>query len=280
MKLDGVCYHERNRTRTLSNTIQLHPTLSNPSMSAAKRVLGHLFFFYIAVLFISTMLIVLLPVWITSLLREPHRSRALHPIFRAWMGVFLPLIGCPVRRKGLQNFAPGENYVVVCNHNSFMDVPVTSPYIPGPNKTLAKAEMARIPLFGVIYKAGSILVNRKSDASRRDSFQKMQSALDAGLHLCLYPEGTRNRTSQPIQPFYDGAFNTAVKAQRPIIPGVLSNNARILPQRPAMWAWPRRIRFHFLEPVPTTGLTLEDVPALKESIRARMEGHYLAEDMT
>jgi 1-acyl-sn-glycerol-3-phosphate acyltransferase len=225
------------------------------------------------------MILVFIPVWITSLFKEPRRSKALHPIFRVWMGVYLPLIGCPVRRKGLENFAAGENYVVVCNHNSLMDVPVTSPYIPGPNKTLAKAEMARIPLFGVIYKAGSILVNRKSDSSRRESVAKMQAALELGLHLCLYPEGTRNKSAQPIQPFYDGAFNTAVKAQRPIIPGVLSNNARILPQRPAMWAWPRPISFHFLEPVSTVGLTLEDVPGLKESIRSRMEQHYISEGM-
>ena len=248
-------------------------------MNPIRRILGHLYFFYIALLFVSTMLVVFIPVWITSLMNEPQRSKVLHPIFRVWMGIYLPLIGCPVRRRGLQNFVAGENYVVVCNHNSFMDVPVTSPYIPGPNKTLAKAEMARIPLFGVIYKAGSILVNRKSETSRRDSFSKMQGALNMGLHLCLYPEGTRNKTSRPIQPFYDGAFNTAVKAQRPIMPGVLSNNARILPQVPAMWAWPHRIRIHFLEPVSTAGLTLEDVPALKESIRARMEAHYLSENM-
>ena len=248
-------------------------------MSAAKRVLGHIYFFYIAVMFIATMLVVLIPVWITSLMQEPKRSRFLHPIFRAWMGVYLPLIGCPVRRRGTEHFAKGENYVVVCNHNSFMDVPVTSPYIPGPNKTLAKAEMARIPLFGIIYTAGSILVNRKSEASRRESIAKMQSALDMGLHLCLYPEGTRNKGGQPVQPFYDGAFNTAVRAQRPIIPGVLSNNARILPQAPAMWAWPRPIRFHFLEPVATDRLTLDDVPTLKESIRARMEAYYLGEKM-
>lgn len=225
------------------------------------------------------MLVVLLPVWITSLLAEPSRSKALHPIFRIWMGIYLPLVFCPVRRRGLQHFQRGKNYVVVCNHNSFMDVPVTSPYIPGPNKTLAKAEMARIPLFGIIYKAGSVLVDRKSEGSRRDSFAKMQAALDAGLHLCLYPEGTRNRTPAPLQPFHDGAFITAIKSGKAIIPAVLTNTARILPHNRSLWAWPRSIRFHFLEATPTTGLAMEDISSLKESVRSRMEAHYLSEGM-
>lgn len=255
----------------MSNTTQ--------EISIFKRVFGHLYFFYIAVLFIATMLVVLLPVWITSLMAEPSRSRALHPIFRVWMGVFLPLAFCPVRRRGLQHFAKGQNYVVVCNHNSFMDVPVTSPYIPGPNKTLAKAEMARIPLFGIIYKAGSVLVDRKSEASRRDSFAKMHAALDAGLHLCLYPEGTRNKSGAPMQPFHDGAFITAIKSGKAIVPAVLTNTARILPHGRSLWAWPRAIRFHFLAPTPTAGLTIDDAPTLKASIRARMESHFLSEQM-
>lgn len=165
--------------------------------------------------------------------------------------------------------------MVVINHNSLMDIPVSSPWIPGPNKTLAKVEMSRIPLFGLIYKTGSILVDRKQDSSRRDSFAKMQEALDLGIHLCLYPEGTRNKTSQPLQPFFDGAFITAIKAQKPVMPGVIFNTARILPAKKKFWARPMPVRIHFLEPVATTGLTPNDVTRLKEDVRQRMESYYI-----
>jgi 1-acyl-sn-glycerol-3-phosphate acyltransferase len=46
----------------------------------------------------------------------------------------------------------------------------------------------------MMYRTGSILVDRKSETSRRDSFAKMKEALDMGLHMCIYPEGTRNKT--------------------------------------------------------------------------------------
>lgn len=220
------------------------------------------------------MLIVVIPVWLISLLPEPQRARTLHPIFRLWMGVFMPLAGCPVIRKGKSHFKKGENYVVVINHNSFVDIPVSSPWIPGPNKTLAKIEMAKIPIFGLIYKAGSILVNRNAEGSRRQSFVDMGNALKIGIHLCLYPEGTRNKTDKPLQRFYDGAFITAIKAQKPIIPGLIFNTKKILPHDKKLWARPMPIKFHFLEPIPTKGLTLDDIAALKQKVYDIMEQYY------
>lgn len=245
-------------------------------MKAITKIAGHIYFVLGLLFFVATMLVVVIPVWLTSLLPEPQRAKVMHPIFKIWMSFFLPLVGCPVIRKGKEHFKKGENYVVVTNHNSLVDVPVSSPWIPGPNKTLAKIEMARIPIFGVIYKAGSILVDRKDEQSRRKSFSDMQRMLDLGLHLCLYPEGTRNKSSLPIQRFYDGAFTTAIKAQKPIIPGVIFNTGKILPHDRKFWARPMVIRFDFMEAIPTKGMTLDDLPALKEKVHRLMTDYYIA----
>lgn len=244
-------------------------------MKWIANIAGRIYFIAGMLFFIATMLIVFIPIWIISLLNEPAKSKALHPVFRAWMGFFMPLVGCRVVTKGTENFKKGENYVVVTNHNSLVDIPVSSPWIPGPNKTLAKVEMSKIPLFGVIYKAGSILVNRKEENSRRESFTKMQEILDKRIHLCLYPEGTRNKTNQPLQRFYDGAFITAIKAQKPVIPGIIFNTGTILPHDKKLWARPKTIHFHFLEAIPTKGLTLDDTTALKEQVYKVMEAYYV-----
>lgn len=245
-------------------------------MRAIKHFLGYVFFAYAILLFVVTMLIVFVPVWLTTLFSEPLRSRLLHPIFKGWMSVFLPLVGCPVIRKGKHYFEKGKNYVVVINHNSLADIPVSSPWIPGANKTLAKVEMAKIPIFGVIYQAGSILVNRKHEGSRRESFVKMQEMLDLGLHLCLYPEGTRNKTEKPLQQFYDGAFIAAIKAQKPIIPALIFNTRKIYPAaKSKVWATPMPIHIHFLEPVSTEGLTIKDTSGLKAEVHRLMEDYYV-----
>ena len=245
-------------------------------MKIIKNILGHIYFIYGMLLFAITMLIVFIPIWIISLLPDPARSKALHPVFRLWMGVYMPLAFCPVIRRGKKNFKKGENYVVVINHNSLADIPVSSPWIPGPNKTLAKAEMARVPLFGVIYKAGAILVDRKKNNSRRDSFSKMQEILNMGVNLCLYPEGTRNKTDKPLQPFFDGAFITAIRSQKPIIPGLIFNTGKILPHNKKLWARPTPVYIDFLEPISTEGLTLNDTNVLKEKVYRLMEDYYIA----
>ena len=245
-------------------------------MRIVKNILGALFMIYALVVFAITMLVVYIPIWIISLLQEPARARALHRVFRVWMGVYMPLVFCPVSRKGKQNFKKGQQYVVVINHNSLADIPVSSPWIPGPNKTLAKIEMAKTPLFGMIYKTGSILLDRKKEESRRDSFSKMNETLNMGIHLCLYPEGTRNKTDKPLQPFFDGAFVTAIRTQTPIMPGIIFNTGKILPHGKKFWARPCPIRIHFLEPTPTAGLSLSDLPALKERVHLQMETYYVA----
>ncbi len=245
-------------------------------MKLIKNLPGHIYFIVGMLLFIITMLVVFIPIYIVSKLPEPNRAKALHPVFRLWMGVFMPIVGCPIYRKGKEHFKKGQRYVVVTNHNSLVDIPVSSPWIPGPNKTLAKIEMAKIPIFGVIYKAGSVLVNRKNEKSRRQSFLDMENTLKSGIHLCLYPEGTRNKTSEPLQRFYDGAFITAIKAQVPIIPGLIFNTGKILPHNKKLWARPMPIRFHFLEPIATEGLTLDDVQDLKQKVHTLMTDYYIA----
>jgi len=245
-------------------------------MKFIQKILSGIFIIWALLLFILTMLLVLIPIWVISKLPEPKRAKALHKVFRLWMGVYLPLIFCPVTRKGKKNFKKGEQYVVVINHNAMMDIPVATPWIPGPNKTLAKIEMAKIPLFGLIYTTGSILVDRKKESSRRESFARMQETLDMGIHLCLYPEGTRNKTDKPLQPFYDGAFITAIKSQKDIIPGIIFNTGIILPHSGLLNTRPMPILIHFLKPISVKGLTLENVTELKNRVYGIMEQHYAA----
>lgn len=245
-------------------------------MQVIKNILGRIFAAWAMLTFIATMLLILPPTWLMGLLPEPKRTKAFIQLSRIWMAVWLPLAGIRLVIKGREKFAKGENYVVVCNHNSFMDVPVTSPGIPGGNKTIAKIEMAKIPLFGLIYKRGSVLVDRKSEESRLKSYTYMKRVLEMGLHMCIYPEGTRNKTSNPLKEFKDGAFRLAIETGKPVIPAVLFNTRKVLPQHKTFYFWPTRIEMHFLDPVETKHLQMSDVKQLKESIFNSMWQYYEA----
>ena len=225
------------------------------------------------IVFIITLLPVVLMMWIIGIVHEPKRTKIFRIISKVWMKFFFIITGCGLKVKGKNNFKPGEKYIITCNHNSFMDVPVTTPFIPGANKTIAKAEMAKIPLFGLIYKRGSVLVNRKDKNSRRNSFMKMKNVLDLGMHMCIYPEGTRNKTNLPLTPFQDGAFKLAVETQTAILPALLFNTKKTLPAGKLFYFWPSNMEIHFLPPIPVN--SSDDYQILKDKTFRIMSDYYL-----
>lgn len=240
-------------------------------MKWMKEILGRVFALWAMIIFVTSLLIIFFPIWLAGLWREPKRTVYVFKVFNVWMKFFFVCGGVKRIYSGKENFKKGQNYVVVCNHNSFMDVPLASPGIPGANKTIAKMEMAKIPLFGIIYKRGSVLVNRKSEESRRNSFAKMKEVLNMGLHMCIYPEGTRNKTAQPLQRFHDGAFKLAVETQKPMIPSVIFYTQKVLPQK-TFFFWPHKVEMHFLPEVSVVDKTSQQ---LKEEVFELMKNYLL-----
>ena len=200
--------------------------------------------------FIATFLIIFLPSMIAYAFRDELKGqRYFIFISRIWMNIWLTLIACPVKISGKNNFQKEKNYVVVFNHNAFLDVPLSAPYVPGANKTIAKASFAKIPLFGLFYRKGSVLVDRSKEESRVRSYEAMKKVLYAGMHMCIYPEGTRNRTSGPLKDFYEGAFKLAVDTEKEVIPCIISGTKKAMPINKKFYLLPARLGLKFLPPV-------------------------------
>lgn len=231
-------------------------------MQIIKNILGAIWAVWGILLFVITMLIFFPFFCLCFFWKEPNRSHISHIIYRIWMIIYLALIGVFIKRSGSRYFAKGKNYIVVCNHNSLMDIPVSTPFMPGANKTIAKIEMAKMPVFGVLYKLGSILVDRKDKDSRRNSFVQMKEVLDIGLHMCIYPEGTRNKTREPLKEFHDGAFKLAVDTQKKIMIGILHGTKYILPNNKSFYLAPGIVHFNFLLPIEPGN----DAEALKKKV--------------
>lgn len=231
-------------------------------MKVFNEILGRIFALWAIIWFVVTMLIFFIPLWASGLWGEPKRTDIFLRIIRTWMKFYLFIIGLQLRIKGRENFKKGISYIVVCNHNSLMDVPISTTSIPGISKTIAKIEMSRIPLFGVIYKRGSVLVDRKDEESRRKSYDKMKDVLEMGMHMCIYPEGTRNRSEHPLQSFHGGAFRLAEESGHAIIPAVIFNTRKALPAKKSFFYRPVKTEIHFLEPIEVNS---QDAEQLKET---------------
>ncbi len=211
--------------------------------------------------FVSTFLIIIIPALLTGFVKGAKGQYLFIKVSKIWMTVWLTLVGCTIKIKGKENFKEGKTYVLTFNHNTFLDVPLSCPFIPGPNKTIAKKSMSKIPLFGAFYKRGSVLVDRSDDRSRRSSYEYMKKVLAQNIYMCIYPEGSRNRTKELLKPFYDGAFKLAVETKTEIIPSLLFNTGKAMPVNKFFYLLPHGLEMHFLKPVSPENLTSKELNA-------------------
>jgi 1-acyl-sn-glycerol-3-phosphate acyltransferase len=237
-----------------------------------KEIFGRIWALWGLVTFVITFLIIFIPSMLAYLMPEKKGQDYFIWVSRMWMNIWLPLIGCPVKVKGKENFLPGENYVVVFNHNALLDVPLSAPYIPGGNKTIAKSSFAKVPIFGFFYKRGAVLVDRKDSRSRQQSYLDMREVLRKGMHMCLYPEGTRNRTSEPLKPFYDGAFKLASESGKDVIPCIITGTTKAMPVSKTFYLYPSPLKMEFLPAVSSKNIT---VTGLKEKIFEQMKEQFV-----
>ena len=241
-------------------------------MKIIKNIFGRIWAFWGLVSFLVTFIIVFIPSMFAYLIKDPAGQKYFIAVSKVWMNVWLFLIGCPVKVAGKENFKKGETYIVVFNHNAFLDVPLSAPYVPGANKTIAKATFAKIPLFGQFYTRGSVLVNRTNEHSRAKSFDLMKKVLVSGMHMCIYPEGTRNRTHEPIKPFYDGAFKLSMATNKQIIPCVIFGTKKAMPINKKFFLFPTRLHMQFLPPVSPADKTVKE---FKEQVYTGMVKEYI-----
>jgi 1-acyl-sn-glycerol-3-phosphate acyltransferase len=164
---------------------------------------------------------------------------------------------------GRENFKKGQSYIYVSNHTSFLDIPGLCLMIPGEFRPLAKKELLKIPVFGWIARHAAVIVDRSSGESRKKSLDRLKKILLDGLSILIFAEGTQNRTKEVLQPFKDGAFRIAIDTQEPILPMVLVGAGPLMPPG-TLRIKPGKIKVVVAPEIPTTGLTHDDIPRLKQ----------------
>ena len=112
------------------------------------------------------------------------------------------LVGVKIEVVGWRIFEPGQNYIFMSNHVSNLDPPVLIRSIPGRCSVLVKKELFRTPILGTGMKQAKLVpVDRRDRESAIESVNAAEVVLQQGLHMLIYPEGTRScrRTIAALQ---------------------------------------------------------------------------------
>lgn len=191
-----------------------------------------------------------------------------------WVGLLFRKIGVvsatlnPLWRfrvTGVMPADPRRPYVVVSNHESFVDILLIS-HLPWEMKWLSKVEILRIPVLGWnMILAGDVPVERGTRKSALKAMRRCQKVLARRVSVMMFPEGTRSETDDML-PFKEGAFRLAVDSGVPILPLVVQGTRTALPKHG--WRFGRSdAEVRVLAPIETAGLTTKDVPALTQRVR-------------
>ncbi|MFA0960805.1 lysophospholipid acyltransferase family protein [Roseivirga sp. BDSF3-8] len=224
-----------------------------------------LYTIYGAILFIVIFLL-LMPFFLLVIAIPALQKRHTHTINKVWAILFFSLIGLRIRNRYKKRFPKNQQYIICANHFSYLDIAVLG-FSPVPFVFVGKSELAKIPLFGYMFRKLHITVDRGSIKGRYETFRRSKEALDKGYNLCIFPEGgILTKTPPRMTRFKDGAFRLAIEKQIPIIPVTIPHNWIILPDKS-----PLRLRHHkahvvFHAPLSTEGLTLEDADELKQKV--------------
>ncbi len=180
-----------------------------------------------------------------------------------WSWVFSKLTAIRFELLHRNKIKKGKSYIYVSNHTSFLDIPGVRLIIPGEFRPIAKKELLKIPVFGFIVKAGTVVVDRSSHESRKKSVEYARKILQMGISMLIFVEGTQNRTRELLQPFKDGAFRLAIDTQTPIMPLVVVGAGKLMPPG-KLDLRPGNIKVIAGDEISVEGLTTEDQSQLKQ----------------
>ena len=239
-------------------------------MKILLKPIQYLYCIYALLVFIALMFIALPFVFVASAFGIKG-GNFIYKVCTAWAKSWYLLIG--IQHKEIYEAAHDKTkqYIFVANHISYMDIPPILTSLNQPIRVLGKYEMIKVPVFGWIYKAAVILVDRRDADRRSKSVRALKAAITHGISIFIFPEGTFNETGNPLKDFFDGAFRIAIETQTPIKPLLFIDTLERLHYKSVFELTPGKCRVVFLEEVPVDKYTMKDIQELKQHVYDLME---------
>ena len=221
------------------------------------------------------MLIALPFVLFSLLFGKLKGGNLIYKICKIWGQIWYVFVG--IKHQNIYQFPHDatRQYIFVANHISYIDIPPAIITINQAYRVLGKHEMVKYPIFGWIYRASVILVDRRSPELRAKSFRALRAALNRGISIFIFPEGTFNETDKPLKDFFDGAFKLAIQTQTSIKPLLFIDTAKRLNKHSLFSLTPGLNRVVYLDEIKVAGLTIKDSGMLKQQTYAMMEAGLL-----
>lgn len=204
---------------------------------------------------------------LTAIVTSCFGANPVHAVACFWARTCLRVAGVRVGVSGVENIPRDRPFIGMANHASAFDILALFAGLPVQFRWMAKEELFRIPLFGLVMRRSGYIPVDRSD--RKKSLLSMAEAvrrIAAGVSVMVFPEGTRSPDGA-LLPFKKGGFILALQAQVPILPVTLVGTSAILTKE--SWRVQQgMIQLHIAPPIETCGLGVDAREALMQQTAA------------
>lgn len=206
--------------------------------------------------------------WMGRLSRETADHYA-----RRWSKKLLSILKVDFKVVGLDHFRiePNQSYLVMVNHASLYDIPISFYALPCSLRMVSKKELFKIPVFGQALRAGEIQsIDRQNRRQAIKDLKTVQEKMESGLVIWMAPEGTRSKDGR-LQPLKKGAFVMAIQAQAKIIPVGIRGARDLLPKKTWQFHLNQPVEVHVGEPIDTAEYSLENKEVLMDKVASELK---------
>lgn len=184
--------------------------------------------------------------------------------------LILWITGAKITVIGEEHVPKDQAVLYVGNHNSYFDILMTYSRCPDLTGYVAKVEMLRYPLLRDWMKAlYCLFLDREDMRAGLKTILKGIEYIKKGISICIFPEGTRNRTDKML-PFKEGSMKIAEKTGCLIIPMAITNSAEIF-ERHIPIIKPARVILEYGTPIDPKTLSKEEKKFLGSYTQKRIQ---------
>jgi 1-acyl-sn-glycerol-3-phosphate acyltransferase len=241
-------------------------------MKAIYKILQTIYCIYALIVFAILTLLSAIALMLLLPFGKAKLSKRIYKVCRYWAKSWYLFIGVWHKEIFESTHDFKKPHIFVANHNSYMDIPPIVQLKHQPIRPLGKFESSKIPVFGWVYRAAVILVDRSSPEKRAKSLRNLKAALHKRSSIFIFPEGTFSMTSeQPLKSFFNGAFKLAIEMQVPIQPILMIDAVDRMHYESVFSLTPGPNRVVYLPAIDVSKYSLEDIEKLKNEVYQMMD---------
>jgi 1-acyl-sn-glycerol-3-phosphate acyltransferase len=193
-------------------------------------------------------------------------------IIRRWAQALLDHAELAVDVSGLERLTAGEPYVVMSNHQSLYDIPALTVALPLTLRIVAKSELFRVPLWSqAMLASGYVPIHRNDPTKVLQDLRNAQRALESGISILVFPEGTRS-LGGALGEFKAGGFHLASAVKSRILPVGISGTGAALPAKSFNVRRGMRAKVAVGEPIDPRAFGRKDREGLQRAVRDSILG--------